>query len=143
MHFYAVQGAALNENLREQLHNFELLEGEQCRIECRAATFDKVICTFALHPLPPDEKLAVLREIKRVLRHGGTLHLADLDRPQKPFEIHMLRGTGYLFGNETANAHNDGTWVNLIQQAGLYGVRRIETYSEIIGRVAIVRARRA
>jgi len=89
-----------------------------------------------------DKKLALLKEMKRVLRHGGTLYLADLDQPRHPLEIHMLRGTGYLFGPETAKPHLDGTWLNLIKQAGFVGVRRVTTLSEIIGRVAIVRARR-
>lgn len=126
----------------EPLTNLELLNGSQCCIECHAASFDKVICALALHPLMQNEKLALLKEMQRVLRHGGTLHLADFDQPQQPLEIHALRGTGYLFGAGTAKSHHDGTWLNLIKQAGFIGVRRVETFSEIVGRIAIVRARR-
>lgn len=141
--FFAMQPAGSNESELESLSNLELLRGDQYCIDCRAASFDKVICSLALHPLSHDKKLALLKEMRRVLRHGGALYLADFDQPLRPIEIHALRGTGYLFGPETAKPHADGTWLNLIKQAGFVGVRRVTTYSELVGRVAIVRARRA
>lgn len=143
VHFSAVQPAKLDDREIERLRNFELLRGDQYCIDCRAASFDKVICSLALHPLPQDKKLFLLKEMRRVLRHGGALYLADFDQPLRPMEVHVLRGAGYLFGPETAKPHADGTWLNLIKQAGFVGVRRVTTYSEIGGRVAIVRARRA
>lgn len=112
-------------------------------IDCRAGSFDKVICSLALHPLPLNEKLVLLKEMRRVLRHGGTLHLADFDQPLQRREVHVLRGTGHLFGPETAESHLDGSWLNLIKQAGFVGVRRVNTFSEMVGRVAVIRARRS
>lgn len=143
VHFFAVKLANPNESGLESLSNLELLRGDQYCIDCRAALFDKVICSLALHPLPRDKKLALLKEMRRVLRHGGALYLADFDQPMRPTEIHALRGTGYLFGPETAKPHIDGTWIHLIKQAGFVGVRRVTAYSERVGRIAIVRARRA
>ncbi len=131
-----------SKRVRYPLSNFELLHGDQGGVDCRDASFDKVICSFALHPLPLNKKLALLKEMKRVLRRGGTLHLADFDQPLRPLEIYMLRSTGYLFGPETAKPHLDGSWLNLIKQAGFVGVRRVTTFSEMVGRVAIIRARR-
>ncbi len=143
VHFFAVKPAKPNESELESLSNLELLRGDQYCIDCRAASFDKVICSLALHPLPRDKKLALLKEMRRVLRHGGTLYLADFDQPMRRTEIHALRGTGYLFGPETAKPHIDGTWLDLIKQAGFVGVRRVSAYTETVGRIAIVRARRA
>jgi len=127
----------------ERLSNLALLYGDQYGIDCRAASFDKVICSLALHPLPQDKKLALLNEMRRVLRHGGVLYVADFDQPTRSMEMHVLRGTGHIFGFETARRHTDGTWLELIRQAGFVGVRRVTTSSEIGGRVAIVRARRS
>jgi hypothetical protein len=42
----------------------------------------------------------------------------------------------------TAQAHWDGTWVKMLRQLGFSGVRRVASYSTILGRVALVRARR-
>lgn len=142
VHFFALQPAGSTEIADELLNNLDLLHGDQCRIDCRAASFDKVICSLALHPLPQDKKLALLKEMRRVLRHGGTLHIADFDQPLRPQEIHALRGTGVLFGPETAKPHLDGSWVRLVKQAGFVGVRRVGTFSDMVGRIALVRARR-
>jgi ubiquinone/menaquinone biosynthesis C-methylase UbiE len=125
------------------LSNLEFLQGNQHGIDCRAVAFDKVICSLALHPLLPSDKLALLKEMKRILRHGGMLYLADFDQPSRPGEMRVLRGTGHMFGSETAKHHLDGTWLELIKQAGFVSVRRATTYSEIGCRIAVVRARRA
>ncbi len=142
-HFFALPSADLNGADVEKLSNLQLLHGNHFGIDCDAGSFDKVICSLALHPLPGDKKLALLREIKRVLRHGGKLYIADFDQPLRPGEIYALRGTGYLFGYDTAKTHTDGTWINFIKQAGFVGIRRVATYSETVGRIAIVRGRRA
>lgn len=143
VHFSAVQSAGSNKSIRIPLSNLELLRGDQCCIDCRAGSFDKVICSFALHPLPLYKKLVLLKEMRRVLRRGGTLYLADFDQPLQPREAHVLRGTGYLFGPESVKSHLDGSWLNLIKQAGFVGVRRVSTFSEMVGRVAVIRARRS
>lgn len=140
--FFSLPPARSNKTELKSLSNLEFLQGDKYGIDCRASSFDKAICSLVLHPLSQNEKLAFLREVRRVLRHGGMLYLADFDQPLRPQEMHVLRGTTHMFGAETAKHHLDGTWLELIRQAGFTGVRRMTTASEIGGRIAIVRARR-
>jgi ubiquinone/menaquinone biosynthesis C-methylase UbiE len=142
VHFAALQPMKSSKITGELLSNLELLHGDLCGIDCRAASIDKIICSLALHPLPQNGKLAFLKEMRRVLRQGGTLYLAELDQPLQARETNVLRATGYLFGPETATSHYDGTWFDLFKQAGFTSVRRVSSFSEIVGRVTIVRARR-
>ena len=142
VHFTALQPVKPTKIAGNLPSNLELLHGDQCGIDCRAASVDKIICSLALHPLPQNGKLTFLKEMRRVLRQGGTLYLADFDQPLQPRENHVLRATGYLFGPETTTSHYDGTWLNLFKQAGFVSVRRVSSFSEIVGRVTIVRARR-
>ena len=47
------------------------------------ASFDRVFSCFMLHHLNgADEKVRTLREIRRVLKPGGRLHLLDFAQPE-------------------------------------------------------------
>lgn len=70
IHFSAMHPAGSNKSVRELPINLELLHGNQSSTDCCAASFDKVICSFALHPLPLNKKLALLKELHRMLISG-------------------------------------------------------------------------
>jgi SAM-dependent methyltransferase len=142
-HFTAAHPKATASSAFVTLSNLEHLPCCEGRIQASGASFDKVVCALALHTLHPHEKVALLKEMRRVLRSGGTLHLADFDAPSTPRKGTALRATSHLFGPDSAKAHLDGTWLNLIEQAGFARVHRVKTCSEILGQVAIVRARRS
>lgn len=125
------------------LGNLEHLPCCEGRIQAGGAAFDKVVCALALHALQPQEKVALLKEMRRVLRSGGALYLADFDAPSAPGKGSALRAASYLFGPDSAKPHLDGTWFDMIEKAGFTGVRRVKTCAEILGEVAIVRARRS
>lgn len=62
-------------------------------------SFDHVFCTFVFSILPHSVKEATLREIRRVLKTGGSFHLLDMVKappghflarllqPRRPFEV--------------------------------------------------------
>ncbi len=45
------------------------------------SSFDRVVSSLVFHHLPRETKVLALREIWRVLRPDGELHLADIGRP--------------------------------------------------------------
>ncbi len=55
-----------------------------------AGSFDKVVCRLGLHDFPPNEKLALVKEIARVIRRGRTFHVAELDTAESPGEGRIL-----------------------------------------------------
>lgn len=141
-HFMAAHPRATASSASVTLRNLEHLPCCEGRIQASGASFDKVVCGLALHALQPHEKVALLKEMRRVLRSGGTLSLADFDTPSTSRKGSALRAASYLFGPDSAKPHLDGTWLNMIEQAGFARVRRVKTCSEIVGEVVIVRARR-
>lgn len=115
---------------------------EDNRLTCNGGQFDKVICSMVLHPLSPARKLVLLGELRRVLRNGGKLYVADFDAPVEKRQGTILRGLSNKFGFESAAPHSDGTWTGAVEKAGFTHNKRLQTVPEWHSRVTILRARR-
>lgn len=112
------------------------------RLHCTGGRFDKIVCCLALHPLMPPLKLALLRELRRVLRQGGALYIVDFDQPFSKKETLALRGSGTSFGKESADIHPEGTMSKHLELAGFSGIKRVYNERDILGRISIYRPRR-
>ncbi len=128
---------------RRRIPNVSIVEGtSQGRLPFGAGTFDEVKCLLSFHDVPPDGKIALAKEVLRILRRGGTLHVADYDKPAAAAEGAVLRLAQYISGPAATESHIDGSWIQFIAKAGFTGVRRQSSQSIRIGRVSVVRARK-
>src|SRR4029453_842101 len=60
-----------------------LVQAEAGTLPFRSAAFDAVTVSYGLHELPTVVRERAVREVARVLRPGGRLVVADLDRPPR------------------------------------------------------------
>lgn len=60
----------------------ELVEGSAGSLPYPPASFDAVFCTLVLHHLPASMRDVAIREMRRVLRHGGRAVIIDWQRPK-------------------------------------------------------------
>jgi ubiquinone/menaquinone biosynthesis C-methylase UbiE len=104
-------------------------------------SFDRVVCFLALHERRPEDKLALLREIARVLRRGGTLHAVEFDKPENDQESKMLRVAGRK-SRTAVISHLAGTWLSYLAKAGFSRIRRQSSHSIKAGRLSVVTARK-
>ena len=58
-----------------------LVQYDGGRIPFPDGHFDKILCSLVFCNLAPDGKAAALRELRRVLRPGGALHVVEWGRP--------------------------------------------------------------
>ena len=107
-----------------------------------AGSFDKAVCMLGLHDRPPDEKLRIVKELVRIVRRGGTLHVADFDKPENPREGGILEFARRISGAAAVAPHMDGSWTQCLAKGGLIGVRRQSSYSIGIGRISAMKARK-
>jgi ubiquinone/menaquinone biosynthesis C-methylase UbiE len=56
-------------------------QGFSDELPYQEATFDRVFSSFMFHHLEKDEKAKTLREIRRVLKGGGSFHMVDFGGP--------------------------------------------------------------
>ena len=61
----------------------ELREMNVTRLDFPAGAFDAAVATFLFCVLPDKLQLPVLRELRRVVRPGGTVRLLDYVRPRR------------------------------------------------------------
>lgn len=88
------------------------------------ASADRVVCSLVLHHLPPATRRAGLREIHRVLRPGGRLHVADWGRPSDPLTRAGAWAIQRVDGVETTADLVEGRLPELLAEAGFESVAR-------------------
>jgi len=99
------------------------------------ASFDRISCTFMFSLLPPAQKEATLREVRRVLGAGCSFHLLDLvKRPPGSFLVRLLQPS------QRFQVCTEEETVALMRQAGLGDARKTGHYAMWLWPLASYRA---
>jgi ubiquinone/menaquinone biosynthesis C-methylase UbiE len=102
------------------------------------ASFDRVLSAFMFHHLGPDEKEKALREVRRVLKPGGSLYLLDLEGAKASSDGFMAR----LSHRNERLRHNFGDRIpTLMREAGLADPTEVaHRIKKVLGHVTYYRA---
>lgn len=129
--------------LRKKLRNVSVVSvPRQGKLDFEVSSFDKAVCILGLHDRQPEQKLHIIEEITKVMLRNGTLHVADLDKPNNRGESRILELARRISGSAAVEPHINGTWTELLAKGRLAGVRRQSSHSVGIGRITIVKARK-
>ncbi|MGB9698567.1 MAG: class I SAM-dependent methyltransferase [Thermodesulfobacteriota bacterium] len=104
------------------------------------ATFNHVFSSFLFHHLTKENKLRTLREIWRVLKPGGALHLADWGRPQNWLMRLTFLIIQILDGFQTTADNVRGLLRHYLKEAGFVGVREVRNYNTFVGSLILYQA---
>lgn len=103
----------------------------------RDGCFDRVVSAFAFHHLVREEKRAALREVRRVLVPGGSLHLLDFGPPSGA----LTRVLAGLFHRGAAAEDNvRGELPRLIAGAGLVARQEVARRNTLFGTTSLYTA---
>jgi ubiquinone/menaquinone biosynthesis C-methylase UbiE len=101
------------------------------------ASFNRVFSSFMLHHLQAGEKEKTLREVRRVLKPGGSLHLLDFGGPES-------RQNGFLarlfHSSHTLKDNSDSRIIALMSQAGLANPKVVRRQAMPFGKIAYYQA---
>lgn len=136
-------GRVRSKAIRNQIRNLSVIVAPlHGPLPFRAGCFDKVVCRLGLHDFPPNEKLVILKEVARVIRRGGTFHLADFDKAESPGEGSILELAERISGSAAVAAHIDGSWTDFLVRSGFSSVRRQSSHSIGFGRILVAKTRK-
>lgn len=122
----------------------QLDHGDAAQLAYPDATFDRVVSAFLLHHLPEDQQHRMLREVRRVLKPGGSLHLLDFTPGGKtkafqPLSSHLSRR-----GHRDAHSepHPDSGDTLTLMQTELFDGSQVGQGTSRLGHHAFYRATR-
>jgi ubiquinone/menaquinone biosynthesis C-methylase UbiE len=93
------------------------------------ASFDAAIASLVIHHLPPDLKLAGLREVCRVLKPSGRLIVVDFDRPRHWLWRIVLSLVSF---HPNMRDHLRGRIVDMLQNAGFTSVTACGSWMQLL-----------
>jgi ubiquinone/menaquinone biosynthesis C-methylase UbiE len=100
-------------------------------------SLDRVLSSLMLHHLDSDAKREALREVARVLRPGGSLHVLDFGGSKAGHDGLVAR---LLHHKEGLRDNLEGRIPELMRDAGLADPEELESRSTLFGRVGYWRA---
>ena len=106
------------------------------------ASFDRVLSSLFFHHVDRSGKLATLREVYRVLRPGGELHVADWGEAANPLMRFLFLGIQLLDGFETTSDNVAGKLPQFIRESGFADVQECRRFSTVFGTLSLYQARR-
>lgn len=118
----------------------ELRQGDARRLSFDDDSFDAVISSLFFHHLSSAGKREVLREVRRVLRPAGELHVADWGKPGNPLSAAGFLLVRLLDGFEATRDNAAGTLPRLIEEAGFGEVRETRSFATFLGTIRLYRA---
>lgn len=101
--------------------------------------FDRVLSSLVLHHLTTDNKQRTIREVHRILRPGGELHVVDFGKPYSPFTYALSLVMQWF---EEAADNVKGRLPEMFRDAGFDHVEEPARYTTMVGGLSLYRAQK-
>jgi len=118
-------------------------EGMSYELPYADGQFDRVLSTLFFHHLTSGDKRRTVREITRVLKPGGELHVADWGRPADPVMALLSLSIRLLDGAEPTRENLAGSLPAIFAEGGLESVETRGQMRTLYGTLAFYSAVRA
>lgn len=104
------------------------------------STFDRVITSLVFHHLTSEQKENSFKEIKRVLKPGAELHIADWGKPDNIFMRLAFYSVQLLDGFKTTKDNVKGLLPYYIKKGGFSEVSTLSRFNTIYGTLQLFKS---
>lgn len=125
---------------KAQSAGISFLEYDGMKLQFAEGSFDRVVSSFVLHHLSSPEKVAALKELYRVLRKGGELHVLDFGVPKDSFTKIVGAFLKYL---EPVEDNLLGKIPEYLSKAGFEQVKVSHSENTLLGVVTFYSSKKA
>ncbi|PAU85747.1 methyltransferase type 11 [Pseudomonas sp. WN033] len=102
--------------------------------------FDRVLSSLFFHHLSWEVKQRTARELFRIIKPGGQLHVADWGKPENPLMRSLFLFIQLLDGFDNTGDNLAGRLVPLFEAAGFVEVTQARTFNTLFGTMALYSA---
>ncbi len=118
----------------------ELLEGMAFDPPFGAKSFDRVVSSLVFHHLSTEDKRRTLSKVRKLLKPGGELHIADWGEARNRLMRLAFLGVQLLDGFETTSDNVQGRLIPLMKEAGFMYVQETHHEMTVFGTLSLYRA---
>lgn len=122
--------------------NIQFDKGLSFELPYADETFERIVSSLFFHHLIRDDKLKTLREVLRVLKPGGELHIADWGLPSNILMKIASRGIELLDGSETTADNFKGLLPSLVNEAGFHKTEEKQFFNSLFGTIRLLKAKK-
>lgn len=119
--------------------DIQLVKGLVTELQLPNNVFNEVLSSLVFHHLSLEEKKLALREVFRVIKPGGSLHIADWGKPKNWRMRAVFLLVQLLDGFKTTRDSVTGILPELMGKAGFENVQTTTDYNTPLGTLSLYR----
>lgn len=131
-----------SEKIAQKNIDIDLVLYDGARFPFNDKSIDRVISSLVFHHINRQQKIKALEEIKRVLKPGGELHIADWGKPSNILMRALMYPEQWLDGYENTIDNIKGHFPELIKEVGFSEVTETKRFSTIFGTLSLYKAKK-
>jgi ubiquinone/menaquinone biosynthesis C-methylase UbiE len=122
---------------RKQGVNIPLFDAMVFDLPCRDNYFDRVFASMLFHHLATKDKILAAKEMYRILKPGGELHVADFGMPQNSLMAFISRIMRHF---EEVDDNIQGLLPHVVYAADFEHIETTTDFMTIFGTISLLRA---